>query len=51
MDVKSVIGSIIDYATNENVDLIVMGTEGRTGLKRFFLDVANGIHCPVLLVR
>ena|SRR6266487_5453130 len=56
MDVNSVIGSIIDYAANENVDLIVIGTKGRTGLKRFFLgSVANGVaqhaHCPVLLVR
>jgi nucleotide-binding universal stress UspA family protein len=49
MDVNSVIGSII-------VDLVVMGTRGRTGLKRFLLgSVANGVaqhaHCPVLLVR
>lgn len=56
VDVNSVIGSIIDYATNENVDLIVIGTRGRTGLKRFLLAiVANGIvqhaHCPVLLVK
>ena len=56
MDVNSVVGSIIDYATNESVDLIVMGTRGKTGLKRFLLgSVANGVaqhaHCPVLLVR
>ena len=56
MDVNSVIASIIDYATNENVDLVVMGTRGKTGLKRFLLgSVANGVaqhaHCPVLLVR
>jgi nucleotide-binding universal stress UspA family protein len=56
MDANSVIGSIIDYATNENVDLIVIGTRGRTGLKRFLLgSVADGVvqhaHCPVLLVR
>jgi nucleotide-binding universal stress UspA family protein len=56
MDVNSVIGSIIDYAANENIDLIVIGTKGRTGLKRFFLgSVASGVaqhaHCPVLLVR
>jgi len=55
-DVNSVIASIIDYATNENVDLVVMGTRGKTGLKRFLLgSVANGVaehaHCPVLLVR
>jgi nucleotide-binding universal stress UspA family protein len=55
-DVKSVIGSIIDYATSTDVDLIVIGTRGRTGLKRFMMgSVANGVvqhaHCPVLLVR
>ncbi len=56
VDVKSVIGSIIDYAINRDVDLIVIGTRGRTGLKRFLMgSVANGVvqhaHCPVLLVR
>jgi nucleotide-binding universal stress UspA family protein len=55
-DVNSVIESIIDYATTKNIDLIVIGTRGRTGLKRFFMgSVANGVvqhaHCSVLLVR
>jgi nucleotide-binding universal stress UspA family protein len=55
-DVKSVIGSIIDYAVTKEIDLIVIGTRGRTGLKRFFMgSVANGVvqhaHCPVLVVR
>ena len=55
-DVKSVIGSIIDYATSIDVDLIVIGTRGRTGLKRLLMgSVANGVvqhaHCSVLLVR
>jgi nucleotide-binding universal stress UspA family protein len=54
--VKSIIESIIDYASNNDVDLIVIGTRGRTGLKRFVMgSVANGVvqhaHCPVLLVR
>ena len=56
IDVKSVIESVIDYASRRNIDLIVIGTRGRTGLKRFFMgSVANGVvqhaHCPVLLVR
>ena len=56
MDVKSVIESVIDYASRRNINLIVIGTRGRTGLKRFFMgSVANGVvqhaHCPVLLVR
>lgn len=55
-DVESIIGSIIDYAANKDIDLIVIGTRGRTGLKRLIMgSVANGIvqhaHCPVLLVR
>ena len=54
--VNSVIESIIDYATTKNIDLIVIGTRGRTGLKRFFMgsvanDVVQHAHCPVLLVR
>ena len=54
--VKSVIESIIDYAANKDIDLIVIGTRGRTGLKRLVMgSVANGVvqhaHCPVLLVR
>jgi nucleotide-binding universal stress UspA family protein len=56
IDVKSVIESVIDYASRGNIDLIVIGTKGRTGLKRFLMgSVANGVvqhaHCPVLLVR
>ncbi len=56
IDVKSIIESIIDYATSRDIDLIVIGTKGRTGLKRFLMgSVANGVvqhaHCPVLLVR
>jgi K+-sensing histidine kinase KdpD len=55
-DVKSITDAIIDYASNKNIDLIVIGTKGRTGLKRFLLgSVASGVvqhaHCPVLLVR
>ena len=55
-NVKSVIRSIIDYADSRNVDLIVIGTRGRTGLKRLLMgSVANGViqhaHCSVLLVR
>jgi nucleotide-binding universal stress UspA family protein len=55
MDVNSVTESIIDYATTENIDLIVLGTRGRTGLKKFLMgsvanDVVRHAHCPVLLV-
>jgi nucleotide-binding universal stress UspA family protein len=56
MDVHSVVESIVDYATTENIDLIVIGTRGRTGLKKFLVgsvanDVVRHAHCPILLVR
>lgn len=55
-DVDSVPDAIIDYAEKNKMDLIVIGTKGRTGLKRFLLgSVAQGVvqhsHCPVLVVR
>jgi nucleotide-binding universal stress UspA family protein len=55
-DVKSIIESIIDYATSKDIDLIVIGTRGRTGLKRFLTgSVANGVvqhtRCSVMIVR
>jgi nucleotide-binding universal stress UspA family protein len=56
LDVLSVADSIINYAEKRNVDIIIIGTKGRTGLKRFILgSVANGViahaKCPVLVVR
>ena len=50
----SVVGGIADFADNENVDLIVVGTKGRSGLKKMLLgSVASGIieyaHCPVVV--
>jgi nucleotide-binding universal stress UspA family protein len=55
-DVSSIADAIINYAENNNTDLIVMGTKGKTGLKRFLIgSVADGVvrhaHCPVLVVR
>src|ERR687892_1774081 len=48
--------SIVDYAERENVDLIVIGTRGRTGFKKMLLgsvasDVVTYAHCPVLIVK
>lgn len=53
---KSVASAIIEYAENEEVDLIMVGTRGRSGIKRMLLgSVATGIvtyaHCPVLVVK
>ena len=48
--------AIIEYAENENVDLIVMGSRGRSRLRRALLgSVASAVllyaRCPVLIVR
>ena len=48
--------SIVDTARDQHVDLIVMGTQGRTGLAHLFLgSVAEKVvrlaPCPVLVTR
>jgi nucleotide-binding universal stress UspA family protein len=56
-DPISRVGSaIVDYAERENVDLIVIGSRGRTGFKKMLLgsvasDVVTYAHCPVLVVK
>jgi nucleotide-binding universal stress UspA family protein len=52
----SVVQSITDYAEDEKVDLIVLGTRGMGGFNRLLLgSVSNGVvihaHCAVLVVR
>jgi nucleotide-binding universal stress UspA family protein len=52
----SVVGTIVEYIERENIDLIVMGTRGRSGFKRMLLgSTASGVvayaHCPVLIVK
>jgi len=47
---------ICRYAVDHEVDLIVMGSHGRSGFKRMLLGsisnaVANHAHCPVTIVR
>lgn len=47
---------IINVAKERNIDLIVMGTHGRTGLSHFFMGsvaeyVMNRASCPVLTIR
>jgi nucleotide-binding universal stress UspA family protein len=56
LDVASVTDAILSYAEGKHADLIVMGTKGRTGIKRFLLgSVASGVvahaKCSVLVVR
>jgi len=52
----SVVPAIVDYAEKNNVDLIVVGTRGRSGLKKLLLgSVASGVvtyaSCPVMVVK
>ncbi|MES3628994.1 MAG: universal stress protein [Longimonas sp.] len=52
----SVPDGIVRYARQEEVDLIVMGTHGRTGVHRAMLGsvaekVVRHAHCPVLTIR
>ena len=53
---KNMSGDILDYAEENNIDLIVIGTRGRSGFKRLLLgSVASHVvtyaHCPVLVVK
>lgn len=52
----SVAKSIVEYAEEHNIDLIVIGTRGMTGIKKMLLgstasEVVTYAHCPVLIVK
>jgi len=56
LESNSVVKQIVSFAKSKKVDLIIMGTHGRTRWdKLIFGSVANGVsqrvNCPVLLVR
>lgn len=47
---------IVDFADKKHVDMIVLGTHGRTGLGRLLIgsvaeSVLRNAHCPVVTVR
>ncbi len=49
-------GAIVNYAEKERVDLIVVGTRGRSGLKKMLIgsvasDILHYAHCPVMIVK
>ncbi len=53
---KSMVDEINELTKEKHVDIIVMGTHGRTGLKRLLLgsiaeDVLRHAECPVFLVK
>jgi nucleotide-binding universal stress UspA family protein len=48
--------ALIGWARDQQIELIVMGTHGRTGFAHFFMgsvaqEVVNTAPCPVLTVR
>ena len=50
------VDSILDYAEDKDVDLIVIGTRGRSGIKKLLLgSTASGVvtysSCPVIVVK
>ena len=52
----SVVAAIVDYAEHEDVDLIIIGSRGRSGFKKLLLgSTASGVvtyaTCPVLVVK
>ncbi len=52
----SVVEAIISYSEKENIDLIVIGSKGHSGLKKLIVgSVASGIvtyaHCPVMIIK
>jgi universal stress protein A len=47
---------IVDYATSYEIDMIVLGTHGRTGLRRVVMGsvaeaVVRSAECPVLAIK
>ena len=52
----SVAGTIVGYTENQNMDLVVVGSRGRSGFTKLLLgSVASSIvtyaSCPVLVVK
>jgi nucleotide-binding universal stress UspA family protein len=50
------VGGIVNFAEKENIDLIAIGTRGRSGFKKLLLgSVASGVvtyaHCAVMVVK
>ena len=53
---KSAATTIMEYAESENIDLIIIGSRGRTSFKKLLLgsvssDIIKNAHCAVLVVR
>ncbi len=56
IEAPSTVQALVEYATKEKADLIVVGTRGTTGFKKLIMgSVSSGLSshadCPVLVVR
>ncbi len=56
LEAPSIVQALVEFASNEHVDLVVIGTRGMTGFKKLVMGsvssgVASHAHCPVLVVR
>ena len=56
MDVGAVSKAIVEYAEKNNVNLIVIGTKGISGIKRMLVgstasEVVKYSHCPIMVVK
>jgi len=54
--VISIVEGILTYAEKENINLIIIGSKGKSGWKKLIVgSVASGIstyaHCPILIVK
>lgn len=52
----SIDGTIVEYAESKDIDLVIMGTRGRSGVKKLLLgSVASAVvtysPCPVMIVK
>jgi nucleotide-binding universal stress UspA family protein len=52
----NIAGAIVDYAEENNIELIVIGTRGLSGFKKLLVgsvatNVVTYAHCPVLVVK
>jgi nucleotide-binding universal stress UspA family protein len=53
---RSIVSTMLDYAEEQNINLIVVGTRGRSGIKKMLLgSIASGLvtyaACPVLVIK
>jgi nucleotide-binding universal stress UspA family protein len=53
---RSAVSTILDYAEEQDINMIVVGTRGRSGIKKMLLgSVASGLvtyaSCPILVIK